>query len=101
MRNRSGYPVSEEEHDVSRIAFRKEVYDALLDGFLSQMINYMSEQELQAVPFAGKMMTYIMALRFLADYLRGNTYYTIHYPEQNLVRARNQLHLLQLLHQHT
>lgn len=94
-------PVSEEEQDVTRIAFRKEVYDALLDGYLSQMKNYMSEQELQAVPFAGKMMTYIMALRFLADYLRGNTYYTIHYPEQNLVRARNQLHLLQLLHQHT
>lgn len=94
-------PVSEEEQNITRIAFRKEIYDALLEGYLSQMKAYMSAQELQAVPFAGKMMTYIMALRFLADYLRGNTYYTIHYPEQNLVRARNQLHLLQLLHQHT
>jgi Ser/Thr protein kinase RdoA (MazF antagonist) len=94
-------PVSEEEQDVARITFRKEIYDALLDGYLSQMKEYMSQQELQAVPFAGKMMTYIMALRFLADFLRGNTYYTIHYPHQNLVRARNQLQLLELLRQHT
>lgn len=93
-------PVSEEEQDVTQVAFRKEIYDALIEGYLSQMKDYMSAQELQAVPFAGKMMTYIMALRFLADFLRGNTYYTIHYPEQNLVRARNQLQLLKLLHQH-
>lgn len=93
-------PVSEEEQDVTQVAFRKEIYDALIEGYLSQMKDYMSAQELQAVPFAGKMMTYIMALRFLADFLRGNTYYTIHYPDQNLVRARNQLQLLKLLHQH-
>ena len=94
-------PVSEEEQDITRIAFRKEIHDALLEGYLSQMKDYMSDGELAAAPFAGKMMTYIMALRFLADFLRGNTYYTIHYPEQNLVRARNQLQLLKLLYQHT
>ncbi|MCE7862795.1 MAG: aminoglycoside phosphotransferase family protein [Bacteroidetes bacterium CHB5] len=94
-------PVSEEEQDITRIAFRKEIYDALLDGYLSQMKEYMTDAELAAVPFAGKMMTYIMALRFLADFLRGNTYYTIHYPEQNLVRARNQLRLLKLLEANT
>ncbi len=90
-------PVSEEEKDVSKIMFRKEIYDALLDGYLSQMRPLMSEEELNAVPFAGKMMTYIMALRFLADFLRGNTYYHITYPDQNKVRARNQLHLLGIL----
>jgi len=94
-------PVSEEEQDITRIAFRKEIYDALLEGYLSQMKDNMSAAELQAVPFAGKMMTYIMALRFLADFLRGNTYYTIHYPEQNLVRARNQLQLLKFLEKNT
>lgn len=90
-------PVSEEETDVSKIMFRKEIYEALLDGYLSQMRPLMSEEELNAVPFAGKMMTYIMALRFLADFLRGNTYYHITYPDQNKVRARNQLHLLGIL----
>lgn len=90
-------PVSEEEQDISRITFRNGIYDALLEGYLSQMKDMLTQGELAAVPFAGKMMTYIMALRFLADFLRGNTYYTIHYPEQNLVRARNQFRLLQLL----
>ncbi len=90
-------PVSEEEADVSKIEFRKNIYDALLTGYLSEMRQRMSAAEINAVPFAGKMMTYIMALRFLADYLRGNTYYHITHPEQNKIRARNQLYLLNIL----
>lgn len=90
-------PVSEEEKDITRITFRKEIYDALLKGYLSEMEDTMSPDEIKAIPFAGKMMTYIMALRFLADFLRGNTYYHITYPDQNLVRARNQLTLLSLI----
>lgn len=90
-------PVSEEERDVSKIAFRKGIYDALLAGYLSEMKESMTSEELKAIPFAGKMMTYIMALRFLADYLRGNTYYHITYPDQNKIRARNQLYLLRIL----
>ncbi len=90
-------PVSEEEKDVSKIAFRREMYDALVSGYLSEMSSMMSAAELKAIPFAGKMMVYIMALRFLADFLRGNTYYHINYPDQNLVRARNQLTFLAIL----
>jgi Ser/Thr protein kinase RdoA (MazF antagonist) len=90
-------PVSEEEKDITKIAFRREMYDALVKGYLSEMHSMMSEEELKAIPFAGKMMTYIMALRFLADFLRGNTYYHINYPDQNLVRARNQLTFLSIL----
>jgi Ser/Thr protein kinase RdoA (MazF antagonist) len=90
-------PVSEEEKDISRIVFRKEIYDALLAGYLSEMSAVMSPGEKEAIPFAGKMMTYIMALRFLTDFLNGDTYYHTTYPGQNLVRARNQLRFLQKL----
>lgn len=90
-------PVSEEERDISKVRFRKEIYDALMEGYLSEMGSVMTPSEMKAIPFAGKMMTYIMALRFLADFLRGNTYYHITYPEQNLVRAANQLRLLEVL----
>lgn len=90
-------PVSEEERDLSKVVFREEIYDALLEGYLSEMGAVMTQAERKAIPFAGKMMTYIMALRFLADFLRGNTYYHITYPEQNLVRAANQLRLLEVL----
>jgi Ser/Thr protein kinase RdoA (MazF antagonist) len=92
-------PVNEEEKNISTISFRKEIYDALLDGYLSQMSDALTVTEKKSIPFAGMMMTYIMALRMLADFLRGNTYYHITYPDQNLIRARNQLHLLKLIAQ--
>jgi len=90
-------PVSEEERDVSKVKFRSDIYEALLFGYLSEMSAVMTKEERGAIPFAGKMMTYIMALRFLADFLRGSTYYHITYPEQNLVRAANQLRLLEVI----
>ncbi|MEI9917197.1 MAG: aminoglycoside phosphotransferase family protein [Bacteroidota bacterium] len=86
-------PVSEEEKDLDKIVVRREFYDAVIDGYLSEMNNI----DKSLASFAGQMMTYIMALRFLADYLRGNTYYHVTYADQNLVRARNQLRLLELL----
>jgi thiamine kinase-like enzyme len=92
-------PVSEEEGDVTKIVFRKEIYDALLAGYLSEMKDVMSPQELETIPWAGKIMTYMMALRFLTDYLRGDVYYHITYPDQNRVRAGNQLRLLEVLQQ--
>ena len=92
-------PVSEEEKDISKISFRKNIYNALLDGYLSQMDELLTPAEKKSISFSGMMMTYIMAIRMLADYLRGNTYYHVTYSEQNVVRARNQLHLLQLISQ--
>ncbi len=90
-------PVSEEEKDVSTIRYRDEFYDAVISGYLSAMEKQLTKEELHHTTFAGPMMTYIMALRFLADFLRGDTYYHIHYPTQNFVRAANQLRLLELL----
>ena len=83
-------PVSEEEKDLLKITFRKPIYYALLEGYLSEMGGTLTAAERQAIPFAGMMMTYIMALRFLTDFLNGNVYYHITYADQNLVRAGNQ-----------
>ena len=90
-------PVSEEESDLSKIIFRPEIYRSLLDGYLSEMETELSDLEKQAIPFSGLMMTYIMALRFLTDYLNGDVYYITAYEGQNLVRAVNQLNLLKKL----
>lgn len=90
-------PVSEEERDLDKIIVRGGFYIGIVDGYLSEMGDALSKNERALAPFAGIMMTYIMALRFLADYLRGNTYYHITYPDQNLVRAKNQLRLTELL----
>jgi Ser/Thr protein kinase RdoA (MazF antagonist) len=90
-------PVSEEEKDLSKVQFRSNIYQSLLNGYMSEMEQVLTTSEKKSIPFSGKMMTYIMALRMLADYLRGNTYYHISYPTQNLVRARNQFRLLELI----
>lgn len=90
-------PVNEEAQDLNKIIFRQEIYDALLKGYLSEMSELLTEGEKSTIPFAGKMMTYIMALRFLTDYLNGDVYYPVKYEGHNLMRAKNQLHLLSLL----
>jgi Ser/Thr protein kinase RdoA (MazF antagonist) len=94
-------PVDEEETDLSKIIFRKEIYDAVVAGYLSTMDSELTGPEKRAIPFSGLMMTYIMALRILADYLNGDIYYATKYEGQNLIRARNQLRLLDVLHQST
>lgn len=76
------------------IDFDQVKYDALLNGFLEIGEGTFTEDEIQSLPFGGKMMTCIMGFRFLADYLNGNIYYTIHYEEQNLDRAKNHMYLL-------
>jgi Ser/Thr protein kinase RdoA (MazF antagonist) len=90
-------PASEAESDLAKVTVRSDIYDALVDGYLSEMDDVLTPDEKSAIPFSGQMMTYIMALRFLADFLNGNVYYAIAYPNQNLDRARNQLRLLELL----
>lgn len=93
-------PVSEEESDLSKIRIRETILTALKEGYLSQMGDVLTEKEKTLIPFGGMMMTYIMGLRFLADFLNGDVYYHTTYPGQNLVRANNQFHFLSLLAKH-
>ena len=75
----------------------KAKYKALLKGFQDGGKGVFIHEEIRSLPYGGKMMTCIMGFRFLADYLNGNIYYTIHYEEQNLHRAKNQMCLLKAL----
>lgn len=90
-------PASEDEQDLSKVVVRKKIYDAILEGYLSQMEARLTASEKQTIDLAGPIMTYMIGLRFLTDYLNGDTYFHTAYPRQNLVRARNQMHLLELL----
>lgn len=90
-------PVSEEESDFSMITIRKAFYDAVIDGYCSEMGAELSKDELEAIPYAGQFMVYMQAIRFLTDYLNNDVYYGAKYPDQNLVRASNQMVLLEKL----
>lgn len=90
-------PVSEEEKDFSKIIIRKEFYDAILNGYLSEMGAELSEIEKQHFQYAGEFMIYMQAIRFLTDHLNNDSYYGAKYEGHNFVRAGNQITLLQSL----
>lgn len=91
-------PTKEAELDESKIEIREGYLDALKSGYLSACAESLIPLEKENLEFGGLYMTYMQAVRFLADYLNGDTYYKISSPEENYIRARNQLTLLQLMH---
>lgn len=86
--------VDEAEKDVEKIFIRKEVYQALMEGYLEGIGEVFTEKEKGHLHHSGLLMIYMQALRFLSDYLLGNVYYKTVYATQNQDRALNQLTLL-------
>ncbi len=87
-------PVGEEESDFSKIIVRKEFYEAIERGYLSEMGVELSEFEKQYFHYAGEFMIYMQAIRFLTDHLNKDIYYGAKYEGHNFVRAGNQITLL-------
>ncbi|MGN6615564.1 MAG: phosphotransferase enzyme family protein [Ilyomonas sp.] len=90
-------PANEEEKDFSKIKIREDYFAAIANGYLSEMKDELTAEELHHFVFAGKFMVYMQALRFLTDYLNDDVYYGRAYEEHNLMRAGNQAQLLKLL----
>jgi len=87
-------PVSEEETDLSKVQVRREYYTAIMNGYLSEMKDELSVTERAHLVYAGQFMVYMQAIRFLTDYFNNDIYYGARYEQHNLLRARNQLTLL-------
>lgn len=85
---------AEDETELSLVTFNKDFYSAYKRGFMESAGPSLSDLEIKYLPLAAKTMTFIMALRFLTDYLNGNIYYKTNYENHNLDRARNQFHLI-------
>ena len=85
---------AEDEKDLDKVNFNIDYYKAYTKGFLQEMSSSISPIELKYLPLAAKTMIFIMAIRFLTDFLNGDTYYKTKYPEHNLDRAKNQLKLI-------
>ncbi len=84
----------EDEEDASKIHLDPTLAKALTDGYLSTASEFLTPAEKELLPASVKVITLELAIRFLTDYLRGDTYFKTNYLRHNLVRARNQLHLL-------
>jgi Ser/Thr protein kinase RdoA (MazF antagonist) len=90
-------PANEDETDLSKIVVDEQCFDAIYNGYFSQMGTELTAFEKDRFIYAGKFMIYMQALRFLSDYLNGDVYYHTTYAGQNLNRTNNQLTLLNQL----
>ena len=86
--------VNENSDDFSSIRVRKDILDAITVGYYEGFREALTYLEEKLLYYGGRLIIFEQALRFMTDYLRGNVYYEVSYPEQNLVRAKNQLFLL-------
>ncbi|MBQ7124746.1 MAG: aminoglycoside phosphotransferase family protein [Clostridia bacterium] len=85
---------AEDEKDLSKVEMDISLFEAYARGFLSSCGSKLTENEIKYLPFSAKLLTYECGIRFLADYLNGDTYFKIHYAEQNLDRCRTQFKLV-------
>ena len=85
--------MDEDEKDLQLVDVDLELFDAFCHGYLEALREVLSPIEINLLSHSAAMMSFIMGLRFLTDYLDGNKYYKISYEDQNLVRARCQLQL--------
>ena len=85
---------AEDDPDLSRVSMSMPFFRAYMEGYLSQMAGMLTPIEVEYLAFSGLYITYEQVLRFLMDYIDGDTYYKIRYPEHNLVRTRAQYKLL-------
>jgi len=83
----------EDEADLDKVWFDLEYFESYTRGFLSELKETITKREVELMPLSALTMTYECGIRFLTDYLDGDTYFKIHYPDQNLVRAKNHLKL--------
>ncbi|MEE1296899.1 MAG: aminoglycoside phosphotransferase family protein [Bifidobacterium sp.] len=83
----------EDEPDLDKVHFSLPLFRAYAEGFLGAVGDGVTDGEAAMLPLASRMMTMECGMRFLADYLVGDEYFAIAYPEHNLVRARTQIKL--------
>ncbi len=85
---------AEDEVNLDKVVFDLEVFDHLARGFLEATRSWLTPLEIEHLAFGARLITLEQGIRFLTDYLNGDTYYKIHWPGQNLARARTQLKLV-------
>ena len=85
---------AEDEADLGKVTVSVELFSAFTRGFLEALGETVIREELAGLVEGARVMALEQGMRFLTDYLEGDTYFRTHYAEHNLVRARNQLKLV-------
>ena len=90
----------EDETDLSRVGTDLGLYQAMAEGYLSMARGFLTPEEVELMPFAARLVTFTIGLRFLTDHLAGDVYFKVQRPHHNLDRARVQLGMVEFMERH-
>jgi Ser/Thr protein kinase RdoA (MazF antagonist) len=88
---------AEDDPDLDRIQVNMEIFKAYTRGYMETARNFLSPIEIKMLAYGGRLLTYMQTVRFLTDYINGDTYYKIHSPKHNWQRSLAQFKLLREL----
>lgn len=88
-------PTLEDERDLSKVEMQMPMFEALARGYVGAAASFLTPTERRYLAFAGRLITFTIGIRFLADYLAGDTYFRVHRPDHNLDRSRTQFKLVE------
>jgi aminoglycoside phosphotransferase (APT) family kinase protein len=91
---------AEDERDLSKVSIEIPRFEAILKGFLAGVGESLTQTEQDYLVFSSKLMTLLIGMRFLTDYLQGDVYFKVHRQGHNLDRCRRQFKLVQLIIHH-
>ena len=86
---------AEDDPNLDNIHFNMGIFKAFAKGYLEGTKAFLLPIEKENLPYAATLFPYMQAVRFFADYINGDTYYKIMYPEHNMVRTRAQWKLFE------
>ena len=86
---------AEDDKNLENVNFNMEIFKAFTKGYLEGTKSFLLPIEKENLPYAAKLFPYMQTVRFLADYINGDTYYKTNAPDHNLVRTHAQYKLLQ------
>ena len=86
-----GNPFGEESKEIEKVICNMEVINTIIQAFTKKVV--LKKEEIENLFFGGMAITLMQSVRFLSDYLNGDSYYKTSYKNQNLVRAKNQFNL--------
>jgi Phosphotransferase enzyme family len=92
-------PASEDEPDLSKVSMQFPMFEALVRGYLQSASGFLTRAEKQSLALSGKLITFEIGVRFLTDYLAGDTYFKVHRQGHNLDRCRTQFKLVESIEQ--
>lgn len=91
---------AEDDENPDNVYVNIDIFKAYTRGYMETAKAFLTPQEIKLLPYGGRLLTYMQTVRFLTDYINGDTYYKIKSPDHNLIRTKAQFKLLQSLEEH-